>query len=311
MTSTVRRLNHLPLYVAGGAALLMVILVGWIAQDRSNQAQAHTQALSPVEVAKPTAILALEQKAPPVIPALLPAPSTEPSPVETLTVEPPLAVEPPLRATRIVQVHPKPNWDSAASSTVFTGKAEIIAPKITSIPVGTVIQASLDTGVTTDLPGPVMAHITQAVTDTQGHILLPEGTQLVGESSLLSVRRVGLVWQQAVLPTGHTVVLNNLPTLDVNGVVGVSDRTQRHLLTRVGPGLLTAAISVAGQVAPPVARLQSTGLTVPQLIASTSGNQLNQASMQMLQHGIGQPPTLTLRPGFRFQILVTKAVPLD
>ena len=311
MTSPVRRLNHVPLYVAGGAALFMVILVGWIAQDRSNQAQAHTQTLAPVEVAKPTAILALEQKAPPVIPALLPAPPTEPTPVEALTVEPSPPIERPLQATRVVHVHPKPSWDSAASSTVYTGKAEIIAPKPTSIPVGTVIQAILDTGVTTDLPGPVMAHITQAVTDAQGHVLLPDGTQLVGESSLLTVRRVGLVWQQAVLPTGQTVVLNNLPTLDVNGVVGVSDKTQRHLLARVGPGLISAAIALAGQVAPPVARLQSNGLSVPQLVASTSGNQLNQASMQMLQHGMGQPPTLTLRPGFRFQVLVTKVVPLD
>lgn len=85
-----------------------------------------------------------------------------------------------------------------------------------SVLAGSVIAASLITGLSSDLPGMVTAQVTQNVSDTvTGRILLvPQGARLIGKyDSVVAFgqRRALVIWQRLILPDGSSVRLDNMP----------------------------------------------------------------------------------------------------
>ena len=70
---------------------------------------------------------------------------------------------------------------------------------------GTIIPAALVTGINSDLPGQVIATVTEQVFDTATgrHLLIPQGARLFGQYDsqvAFGQRRVLLVWTRLVLP---------------------------------------------------------------------------------------------------------------
>ena len=93
---------------------------------------------------------------------------------------------------------------------------------------GSVIAASLITGVNSDLPGLVVAQVTENIYDTAtGQILLiPQGARLIGAyDSVIAFgqSRALLVWQRIVMPDGSSVQIDNLPATDTEGYAGLED----------------------------------------------------------------------------------------
>ena len=81
---------------------------------------------------------------------------------------------------------------------------------------GSIIAASLVTGLNSDLPGMVVAQVTEPVFDTvTGRILLiPQGARLIGSyDSVVAFgqRRALLAWQRIILPDGSSIQIDNLP----------------------------------------------------------------------------------------------------
>jgi len=84
---------------------------------------------------------------------------------------------------------------------------------------GSVIAASLITGLPSDLPGLVTAQVTEKVYDsTTGSVLLvPQGARLIGSyDSVVAFgqRRALIVWQRIILPDGSSLRLDNVPATD-------------------------------------------------------------------------------------------------
>ena len=91
---------------------------------------------------------------------------------------------------------------------------------------GTVIAASLLTGLDSDLPGMVTAQVTEDVHDTvTGRILLiPQGSRLIGSyDSVVAFgqSRALVVWQRIVMPDGSSIQIDNLPATDTAGYAGL------------------------------------------------------------------------------------------
>ena len=77
---------------------------------------------------------------------------------------------------------------------------------------GTVIAASLITGLNSDLPGFVIAQVTENVFDTVSgrHLLIPQGSRLVGKYDNIVAfgqERALVVWQRIILPDGSSIVI--------------------------------------------------------------------------------------------------------
>ena len=91
---------------------------------------------------------------------------------------------------------------------------------------GTIIPAALVTGINSDLPGQVIANVTEAVYDTATgrFLLIPQGSRLIGRyDSQVSFgqRRVLLVWTRLILPDTSSISLDRQ-----SGITGGVDAGQ-------------------------------------------------------------------------------------
>jgi type IV secretion system protein TrbI len=89
------------------------------------------------------------------------------------------------------------------------------------------------TGIDSDLPGEVMASVTQSVYDTVTgrYLLIPQGSRLIGQydsNVAYGQRRVLLVWTRLIMPDGSSIVLDRLPGMDTQGHAGLEDQVNWH-----------------------------------------------------------------------------------
>jgi type IV secretory pathway VirB10-like protein len=105
------------------------------------------------------------------------------------------------------------------------------------------IPAVLTSVVQSEVPGAVYARASSNVYDPDnvGNLLIPEGTNFVGEykSDLtLGSRRLGIVWKEATYPNGEQIVLADANGLDVAGSMGVGG----EVTTSWGQVIATVAV---------------------------------------------------------------------
>lgn len=93
---------------------------------------------------------------------------------------------------------------------------------------GSVIPANLVSGLNSDLPGFVIAQVSERVYDTAtgGHLLVPQGTRIVGKYDNMVAfgqQRALVVWQRLILLDGSSMVFDNVPATDTSGYAGLAD----------------------------------------------------------------------------------------
>lgn len=178
---------------------------------------------------------------------------------------------------------------------------------------GFVIPATLISGINADLPGQIMAQVSQHVYDTPTgkHLLIPQGTRLVGAYSsevAYGQSRVLVAWQRIVFPDGKAMDIGAMPGADNAGYAGFNDRVNNHLLRVFGSALLLSAVTAG--VTYSQDRNNSGGAygspTAGNALSVALGYQLGQATAQMIAKNLNIAPTLEIRPGFRFNVMVVK-----
>jgi type IV secretory pathway VirB10-like protein len=183
------------------------------------------------------------------------------------------------------------------------GLVPLVSPN--SVLAGSVIAASLITGLSSDLPGMVTAQVTQNVFDTvTGNILLvPQGARLIGKyDSVVAFgqRRALVIWQRLILPDGSSVRLDNMPATDASGYSGLADKVDFHTWTLLkGVGVATllgvgSELSIAGES------------DLVQAIRESAQSNTARAGDQITQRNLDIPPTITIRPGAPVRVLVTR-----
>lgn len=172
---------------------------------------------------------------------------------------------------------------------------------------GSIIPATLVTGLNTDLPGQVIGQVSQNVYDsiTGEHLLIPQGTRLLGtynSNTDYMQNRAEIIWTRMILPNGDNMVLPNFNASDNQGYVGVKDKVRSHyarvIWTALLGGLATAGVSAAGS---------SSGDSdyANEARASAADNISNMVD-DMVQKNLDVQPTLIIRPGFKFTIMIDK-----
>ena len=176
---------------------------------------------------------------------------------------------------------------------------------------GTVIAAALVTGINSDLPGQVIANVTEAVYDTATgrHLLIPQGSRLIGRyDSQVSFgqRRVLLVWTRLILPDTSSVQLDRLPGIDPAGYAGLEDGVDWHWDRILAGAALSTLLGVGAELAAPESRTDQNGNRT--VIATREGAQdsINQVGQEITKRNASIQPTLTIRPGFPMRVMVSK-----
>lgn len=177
---------------------------------------------------------------------------------------------------------------------------------------GTVIPAALIAGVNSDLPGSVTAQVRENVYDTVtgNHLLIPQGTRLVGEyDSKISFgqNRALVVWKRMIFSDGDSVNLNNMQGVDVAGYAGFNDQVDHHYLRIYGNALLLSLVGGGYELLSNQSDTESTEDT----LAAAIGQQLAQVASEMIRKNINIQPTIKIRPGYKFNVLVMKDMILE
>ncbi len=174
---------------------------------------------------------------------------------------------------------------------------------------GTIIPAALLTGINSDLPGQVIASVTEAVYDTATgrFLLIPQGSRLIGRyDSQVSFgqRRVLLVWTRLILPDASSISLDRLPGIDPAGYAGLEDGVDWHWDRILAGAALSTLLGVGAELAAPD-RGGSDGKVV---IATRQSAQdtVNQVGQEITKRNVSIQPTLTIRPGFPMRVMVNK-----
>jgi type IV secretory pathway VirB10-like protein len=184
------------------------------------------------------------------------------------------------------------------------------APSAWTLSAGTIIPASLITGLDSDLPGIVLAQVSENVRDsaTGRTILIPQGARLIGSyDSVVAYgqRRALLVWTRIVLPDGSSVRLDNMPATDTSGYAGLADKVDSHtwqLLKGIG---LSTLLGVSTQLS-----IGGGGDLVRAIRESTQQNAAH-AGDQITSRNLDIQPTIKIRPGWPVRVLVNKDLVLQ
>lgn len=128
--------------------------------------------------------------------------------------------------------------------TSFVGRLPNLSTRITQ---GRIIDAQLETAISTELPGLVRAFVSEDVYSHDGRcLLIPRFSTIIGEHSS-SVRRgghrVGVIWNRIITPKGLDVVVRS-PATDGVGRSGVPGEVDRHLWERFGASVLLSLLAV-------------------------------------------------------------------
>jgi len=179
---------------------------------------------------------------------------------------------------------------------------------------GTVIAAALVTGIKSDLPGDVIATVTEPVYDTATgrFVLIPQGSRLMGKyNSQVSYgqSRVQVVWNRVILPDTSSIPLDKLVGSDAAGYAGLEDGVDWHWDRILAGAALTTLLGVGAELAAPENRPQDGDRIV---IAGRDSLQdsINQVGQEMTRRNMNMQPTLTLRPGLPLRVLVSRDIAL-
>lgn len=174
-----------------------------------------------------------------------------------------------------------------------------------SVLAGSVIAASLITGLSSDLPGMVTAQVTQNVFDTvSGSILLvPQGARLIGKyDSVVAFgqRRALVIWQRLTLPDGSSVGLDNMPATDPSGYSGLADKVDFHTWALLKGVAIATLLGVGSELS------ISGESDLVQALRESAQSNTARAGDQITQRNLDIQPTITIRPGAPVRVLVTR-----
>ncbi len=177
------------------------------------------------------------------------------------------------------------------------------------------IPAILITGVNSDLPGQILAQVTQNVYDsaTGKYLLIPQGTKVVGAYSsniIYGQSRLLVAWNKLIFPNGDTLNLDGMQGTSQDGYTGFEDQVDNHYFRIFGSAFLLSSIS-AGIALSDNSDTNSEKETASDKAIAQAIQQMGQVASEMIRKNMNISPTLKIRPGYKFNIFVTKDIILE
>ncbi len=171
---------------------------------------------------------------------------------------------------------------------------------------GTIISASLVTGINSDLPGRIIAQVTENVYDsvTGNHLLIPQGTQIIGTyDSVVAFgqSRALVIWQRLIMPDGSSIVIENLPATDTAGYGGLEDKVNFHTWRLIKGVVLSTLLGVGTELT-----FGDEESDLLKALRESSQDSANSVGQRLAERNLNIQPTITVRPGWPLRIIVHK-----
>lgn len=200
-----------------------------------------------------------------------------------------------------------------------TGPTGPVLPQF-ELAAGSVIPGFTVTGINTDLPGKLVGRVSSDVYDsaTGRYVLIPQGSVAVGSySSLVSngQNRVLIAWEMLTFPDGRSVELLRQPGVDAAGYAGLADHVDYHWPQLFLAGGLSTAVAIGGELAEGdnsgFGQTEDVAEQLRELVAGGASDTTSRIANKVIDRQLDVQPTITVRPGWRFNILVTRNLVLE
>ncbi|AVH45466.1 IncP-type conjugal transfer protein TrbI [Agrobacterium tumefaciens] len=178
---------------------------------------------------------------------------------------------------------------------------------------GSVIPATLITGLNSDLPGRITAQVSQNVYDsaTGYRLLIPQGAKLFGRyDSKVSFgqERVLVVWTDLIFPNGSTLQIGGMAGTDAGGYGGFQDKVDRHLWRTFGSAALVALIGTGIDMSMPESSTLATQDTASDAARRNFAESFGWVAEETISKNLNVQPTIRIRPGYKFNVLVDQDI---
>jgi type IV secretion system protein VirB10 len=161
-----------------------------------------------------------------------------------------------------------------------------------------------------DAVGPVKVLVSNPVySHNHQHILIPEGTIVLGEARKIGAagfgqqRRISVAFHRLLMPDGYSVDLDQFHGLDQIGEEGLKDQVNNHYLQIFGTSIALGVIAGASQISQGGSNLNSSG---SQSFTNGAASSVSQSATTILDKFIQIPPTITIREGHRVKVYFTQ-----
>ena len=181
---------------------------------------------------------------------------------------------------------------------------------------GTIIAAALVTALNSDLPGEVVAQVTQPVYDhVMGRFLLiPQGARLIGRYDsqvAFGQDRALIAWTRIIFPNGYSINIGAMEGADESGASGLTDRVNHHWGTVAAGVTVSSILAIGTAVATDAASNDSSGVTIINTGAATAATDASRVGDRIVDKALDRQPTIQVRAGFPLRVLVSKDIILE
>lgn len=179
---------------------------------------------------------------------------------------------------------------------------------------GSVIPGVMISGISSELPGQIISQVSQNIYDTATgkYLIIPQGTKILGIYSSnvgFGQNSVLVAWQRLIYPDGRVLDIGSMPGADSAGFAGFRDQVDHHYARVYGSALLMSGIIAGITYSQNTNQANQFGYAQPtagSVLSQALGQQLGEVTAQVVSKNLNISPTVNVRPGYRFNIIVVK-----
>ena len=175
---------------------------------------------------------------------------------------------------------------------------------------GSVLDAVLMNRLDGDAVGPVKVLVSNPLySHDHQHIIIPEGTVVLGEAKKIGAtgfgqqRRMAVVFHRLIMPDGYSVDLDQFQALDQIGEQGLKDKVNNHYLQIFGTSIALGVVAGASEITQGGGTITTSG---SQAFTNGAASSVSQSAASILDRFIQIPPTITIREGHRVKVYFTQ-----
>jgi type IV secretion system protein VirB10 len=175
---------------------------------------------------------------------------------------------------------------------------------------GTALDTILMNRLDGDAAGPVKVLVSNPVySHDRQHVLIPEGTIVLGEARKIGSagfgqqRRMAVVFHRLIMPDGYSVDLDQFHGLAQIGQEGLKDKVDNHYLQIFGSSIALGIIAGAGEIEGGGGTITTSG---SQAFTNGVASSVSQSATTVLDRFMQIPPTITIREGVRVKVYFTQ-----
>ena len=189
-------------------------------------------------------------------------------------------------------------------------KFSVVSPRsLLELKSGTLLPCVLISGLNSDLPGNMIAQISENVWDTATgrYLLIPRGSRLIGtydNQVAYGQSRVLVMWSRLIFPDGSSLVLDNLKGADQSGYSGFKGAVNRHWGSIISSALFVSLLGAGVELAAPTDNGDRDRDDPRSILAENAASAVAEAMSQIIQREANRQPTIKIKPGYRFMIFV-------